>query len=46
MKRILKFCGLIIITNIIFSALVSLAGLKIVVLGTLSYLVLKEFELI
>jgi hypothetical protein len=32
MKKILKICGLIIITNIIFCALVSLVGLQVVVL--------------
>ena len=46
MKKILKVCGLIIITNIIFCAIVSLAGLQPIALGTLSYLVLKEFKLI
>jgi len=46
MKRILKVCGLVFLTNIILASLVLLVGLQPIVLGTLSYLVLREFKLI
>jgi len=46
MKRILKVLGLIFLTNIILTDMVSLIGLQAVALGLLSYLLLKEFKLI
>jgi len=46
MKRYLKVFGLIFITVIILEALTTLLGLKTVVLGCLSFLLLTTFGLI